>query len=197
MILCPYNDAIFVKQPGLGGSVSWHQDGVTHWDSPEWDEGIHGFNFQVQLYDTSAMSCLWVAPGSHKAGKIDIEKLIEDERVRAARRSGPTACESWRRHHRQPPGAALLFRECIPRPAHLTDVWVPQKKLRAGCSRGAQRVDQCCVRRKTYRRAVSSHRSGHRRESPVLPRGNALPLSPDGGPRAGTRISFSELGKNH
>ena len=24
----PYNDAIFVKQPGLGGSVSWHQDGV-------------------------------------------------------------------------------------------------------------------------------------------------------------------------
>ena len=74
----PYNDAIFVKQPGLGGSVSWHQDGVTHWNSPEWDEGIHGFNFQVQLYDTSAMSCLWVAPGSHKAGKIDIEKLIED-----------------------------------------------------------------------------------------------------------------------
>ena len=50
----PYNDATFVKQPGLGGSVSWHQDGVTHWDNPEWDSGIHGFNFQVQLYDTSA-----------------------------------------------------------------------------------------------------------------------------------------------
>ncbi len=50
----PYNDAIFVKQPGLGGSVAWHQDGVTHWDNPEWDEGIHGFNFQVQLYPTTA-----------------------------------------------------------------------------------------------------------------------------------------------
>ena len=74
----PYNDAIFVKQPGLGGSVSWHQDGVTHWNSPEWEESIHGFNFQVQLYDTSAMSCLWVAPGSHKVGKIDIEKVIEE-----------------------------------------------------------------------------------------------------------------------
>ncbi|MBO6555292.1 MAG: phytanoyl-CoA dioxygenase family protein [Pseudomonadales bacterium] len=73
----PYNDAIFVKQPGLGGSVSWHQDGVTHWDSPDWDEGIHGFNFQVQLYDTSAYSCLWVVPGSHKAGKIDIAKMID------------------------------------------------------------------------------------------------------------------------
>ncbi|MFZ8891585.1 MAG: phytanoyl-CoA dioxygenase family protein, partial [Pseudomonadales bacterium] len=25
----PYNDAIFIKQPGQGGAVSWHQDGVT------------------------------------------------------------------------------------------------------------------------------------------------------------------------
>jgi hypothetical protein len=74
----PYNDAIFVKQPGVGGSVSWHQDGVTHWDSPNWDQGIHGFNFQVQLYETSARSCLWVMPGSHKLGKIDIKKLVAD-----------------------------------------------------------------------------------------------------------------------
>ena len=68
----PYNDAIFIKQPGQGGAVSWHQDGVTHWDNPAWDPGIHGFNFQVQLYDTSAASCLWVVPGSHREGKIDI-----------------------------------------------------------------------------------------------------------------------------
>jgi hypothetical protein len=73
----PYNDATFIKQPGRGGSVSWHQDGVTHWDNPDWDPGIHGFNFQVQLYDTSARSCLWVAPGSHKAGKIDIKALVD------------------------------------------------------------------------------------------------------------------------
>ena len=72
----PYNDAIFVKLPGLGCSVSWHQDGVTHWDSPQWDQGIHGFNFQVQLYDTSARSCLWVVPGTHKDGKLDIKKLV-------------------------------------------------------------------------------------------------------------------------
>ena len=65
----PYNDATFVKQPGLGGSVSWHQDGVTHWNNPEWDSGIHGFNFQVQLYDTSARSCLWVVPARTKKAK--------------------------------------------------------------------------------------------------------------------------------
>jgi hypothetical protein len=72
----PYNDAIFIKQPGRGGSVSWHQDGVTHWDNPSWDSSIHGFNFQVQLFDTTARSCLWVVPGTHKEGKIDIKARV-------------------------------------------------------------------------------------------------------------------------
>ncbi len=72
----PYNDAIFVKQPGLGGSVSWHQDGLTHWDHPEWDEGIHGFNFQVQLHRSTPANGLWVVPGSHKVGRIDIKARI-------------------------------------------------------------------------------------------------------------------------
>ena len=72
----PYNDATFVKQKGLGGSVSWHQDGVTHWNSPDWDEGIHGFNFQVQLYACTAANCLWVVPGTHKLGKIDIKHRV-------------------------------------------------------------------------------------------------------------------------
>jgi ectoine hydroxylase-related dioxygenase (phytanoyl-CoA dioxygenase family) len=76
----PYNDAIFVKQPGLGGSVSWHQDGVTHWESPNWNEGIHGFNFQVQLYPTTPANSLWIVPGSHKEGKIDIKKLMSNNK---------------------------------------------------------------------------------------------------------------------
>jgi len=74
----PYNDATFVKLPGLGGSVSWHQDGVTHWDSANWDEGIHGFNFQVQLYECTARNCLWVVPGTHKLGRIDISSLVAE-----------------------------------------------------------------------------------------------------------------------
>ena len=74
----PYNDATFVKLPGLGGSVSWHQDGVTHWDSPNWDEGIHGFNFQVQLYPSTIANCLWVMPGTHKLGRVDIKALVAE-----------------------------------------------------------------------------------------------------------------------
>ncbi len=73
----PYNDAIFVKQAGLGGPVSWHQDGATHWDSPDWDMGIHGFNFQVQLYRTTAANALWVVPGTHRSGRIDITALVD------------------------------------------------------------------------------------------------------------------------
>ncbi len=74
----PYNDAIFVKQPGLGASVAWHQDGLTHWDSPDWDPDIHGFNFQVQLYECTPANSLWVMPGTHKLGKVDIRKLVDD-----------------------------------------------------------------------------------------------------------------------
>ena len=74
----PYNDAIFVKQPGLGASVAWHQDGLTHWNAPDWDPDIHGFNFQVQLYDCTPANCLWVVPGTHKQGKVDIKQMVAD-----------------------------------------------------------------------------------------------------------------------
>jgi hypothetical protein len=74
----PYNDSIFVKKPGIGGSVAWHQDGATHWDNPEWYPGIHGFNFQVQLYPTTPANALWIVPGSHTKGRIDIKGLVEE-----------------------------------------------------------------------------------------------------------------------
>ena len=73
----PFGEAIFIKQPGLGASVAWHQDGTTHWDKPDLDEGTHGFNFMFQFYGSSAGSGVWVLPGSHKGGKYDIKALVE------------------------------------------------------------------------------------------------------------------------
>lgn len=70
----PFNEALWIKEPGRGASVAWHQDGTTHWDSPHWDEGIHGFNFMGQLYGCTAANGVWVVPGSHKLGRIDIKK---------------------------------------------------------------------------------------------------------------------------
>jgi hypothetical protein len=74
----PYNEVTFVKEPGLGPSVAWHQDGTTHWTSPDWDMGAHGFNFMTQLYPSTAANCVWVLPGSHRRGKADIKKMVAE-----------------------------------------------------------------------------------------------------------------------
>jgi len=72
----PFNEAVWIKQAGLGGSVAWHQDGWTHWESPDLDEGTHGFNFMAQLYGCNAANGLWVVPGSHRVGKADIKAMV-------------------------------------------------------------------------------------------------------------------------
>ena len=73
----PFNEALFIKDPGIGAAVSWHQDGVTHWDNPDFDQDIHGFNFMAQVYGSTAVNGVWVLPGTHKLGKLDITKLVE------------------------------------------------------------------------------------------------------------------------
>lgn len=73
----PFNEALFIKQAGVGPSVAWHQDGQNHWRSPELDGRTHGFNFQVQLYGSTAANGVWVVPGSHRQGKVDIRALVE------------------------------------------------------------------------------------------------------------------------
>ena len=74
----PFNEAIWIKHPHLGGSVAWHQDGFTHWGSPDLDAGTHGFNFMAQLYPSTPANGVWVVPGSHRAGKVDIAALVAE-----------------------------------------------------------------------------------------------------------------------
>ena len=74
----PFNEALFIKEPGIGAAVSWHQDGVTHWESENFDEEIHGFNFMAQAYGSTAVNGVWVVPGTHKVGKIDIKKKVAE-----------------------------------------------------------------------------------------------------------------------
>ncbi len=84
----PFNEAVWIKQAGLGGSVAWHQDGWTHWESPALDEGTHGFNFMAQLYGCNAINGLWVVPGSHRIGKVDIKAMVHGRRLRSLVRGG-------------------------------------------------------------------------------------------------------------
>ncbi|MBT3532488.1 MAG: phytanoyl-CoA dioxygenase [Rhodospirillaceae bacterium] len=90
----PYNEVVFIKEPGLGPSVAWHQDGTTHWDAPDWDQGAHGFNFMAQLYPSTAGNGVWVLPGSHKLGKVDIKKLVADSGSERIEGAVPLLCQA-------------------------------------------------------------------------------------------------------
>jgi hypothetical protein len=90
----PYNEVTFVKEPGLGPSVAWHQDGTTHWTAPDWDQGAHGFNFMTQLYPSTAANCVWVLPGSHKRGKADIKKMVAEAGSDRIEGAVPMLCDA-------------------------------------------------------------------------------------------------------
>jgi ectoine hydroxylase-related dioxygenase (phytanoyl-CoA dioxygenase family) len=89
----PFNEALFIKEPGRGASFAWHQDGTTHWDSPNWDQGCHGFNFMAQLYGCTAANGLWVVPGTHKLGKVDIKARVDAAGSQRLPDAVPLICE--------------------------------------------------------------------------------------------------------
>ncbi|MEM7427791.1 MAG: phytanoyl-CoA dioxygenase family protein [Pseudomonadota bacterium] len=89
----PFTDALFIKEPGLGAAVSWHQDGITHWDSPDWDMGTHGFNLMGQLYGSTPKNGVWVVPGSHRQGKVDIKKAVSEAGTERLPNAVPIVCK--------------------------------------------------------------------------------------------------------
>jgi hypothetical protein len=73
----PFQEGIIIKRPGEGRSFAWHQDGVSHWANPDWDQHIHGLNLMVQLYRSTPANGVWFVPGSHRAGRADIRAMAE------------------------------------------------------------------------------------------------------------------------
>lgn len=72
----PFTDVLFIKDPGRGAAVAWHQDGDTHWDAADIDEDTHGFNFMAQVYGSTPVNGVWVVPGSHREGQLDVAELV-------------------------------------------------------------------------------------------------------------------------
>ncbi|UCH49833.1 MAG: phytanoyl-CoA dioxygenase family protein [Betaproteobacteria bacterium] len=101
----PFTEAIFIKKPGQGASVAWHQDGVTHWDSPNWDPNCHGFNFMAQLYGCTAANAVWIVPGSHKLGRIDIGAKAAQARSDRLPDAVPMICD--------PGDVVISNRQCL------------------------------------------------------------------------------------
>ncbi|WP_306252814.1 phytanoyl-CoA dioxygenase family protein [Parvularcula sp. IMCC14364] len=89
----PFNEVLFIKDAGLGAAVSWHQDGDTHWESPNFDEGIHGFNFMAQVYGSTPVNGVWVVPGTHKLGKLNIKEMVEESGSARLKGAVPIVCE--------------------------------------------------------------------------------------------------------
>jgi hypothetical protein len=88
----PFNESLFIKDPGVGAAVSWHQDGDTHWESDVFDEGIHGFNFMAQVYGSTPVNGVWVLPGTHKVGKVDIKQLVAESGSERLEGAVPLVC---------------------------------------------------------------------------------------------------------
>ncbi|SVD73732.1 uncharacterized protein METZ01_LOCUS426586, partial [marine metagenome] len=65
-----FDDALVIqsmlifKQPGIGGEVTWHQDGTFLLTEPQ---SVTGFWFALEDADLSN-GCLWVLPGEHHKG---------------------------------------------------------------------------------------------------------------------------------
>ena len=89
----PFSDALFIKEPGKGASVAWHQDGITHWGNKIWDPFCHGFNFMAQLYGSTAANGVWIVPGTHKLGKLNIKKLIAESGSERLEEAVPLICD--------------------------------------------------------------------------------------------------------
>lgn len=51
---------------------------MIYWDSEDFDDGIYGFNFMVQVFGSMVVNGVWVLFGSYKIGKVDIKKLVEE-----------------------------------------------------------------------------------------------------------------------
>jgi hypothetical protein len=73
----PFSEGYIIKKPGEGAPFAWHQDGMTHWATPDWDPLTHGFNFMVQLYHSNTANGVWFVPGTHKLGKLDIKAMVD------------------------------------------------------------------------------------------------------------------------
>ena len=89
----PFNETLFIKDGGVGAAVSWHQDGDTHWDNPDFDPDIHGFNFMAQAYGSSPVNGVWVVPGTHKLGRLDIKAMVEESGSERLKDAIPMVCD--------------------------------------------------------------------------------------------------------
>ena len=61
-------------------------------ESPDWDQGSHGFNFMAQLYGCTPANGVWVVPGTHRLGKVDIKAKVAEAGTERLPDAVPMVC---------------------------------------------------------------------------------------------------------
>jgi len=76
----PFAENVYIKPARFGTSTAWHQDPSSAWDEdwkkPGFDYDTCGFNLHVSLFTCTAANGLWIVPGSHSGGRIDIKRRV-------------------------------------------------------------------------------------------------------------------------
>ena len=172
----PFNEALFIKEPGRGASVAWHQDGTTHWDSPRMGPG----RARLQFHGPA----LWLHGSQRRLGRAGLAQARQDRhrfaggqgRQRAAARRRADDRPAGRRRHHQPPGAARLLRQHQPRLAGHGEFRLPSPQVGAGRAgrRRAQRGRR--LRRRTHSRTGTADRLRHRRPPATFSRREVIRL---------------------
>ena len=134
----PFNDAVFVKQPGVGGSVAWHQDGVTPLGLAGLGHGQSRFQLpgpalshHTRQLPVGGTGNPQARPGRHQGP--DCGK----RRRRKAPGRGAAAVPAGRCHGGQPADAACVLRQHLARHAALGNLRVPSPPF---CDRPARRT---------------------------------------------------------
>ena len=75
----PFAESIVIKLPHVGAPFAWHQDGrFATGEVPE-----RGVNFGIYLYHSDESNgCLYVVPGSHRNGRVDIAAQVASHGAR-------------------------------------------------------------------------------------------------------------------
>ncbi len=119
----PYNEVVFIKEPGLGPSVAWHQDGTTHWSADDWHDGAHGYN--------SMASCTTAPQGTASGYCPAATRWVRwISRTGHGRRFGPSdrrcadGLQGGRCGDPEPADGARFLRQLVPRPTGDAERWL-------------------------------------------------------------------------
>ena len=170
----PFNEALLDQGAGprrVGRVAPGRLDAL---GQPGLGLGTHGFNFMGQLYGCTSANGVWVVPGSHKHGKVDIKAMVAEAGSDRLPDAVPIVCEARRRGDHQPPGVHGSFANTSPDPRVTINFGFHRRRSVLGVESGGVHNAGGRVRRGAHRTSAQGDRVRHRRAPAALSRRAAV-----------------------